>query len=130
MPESISGPSHVDKAGGRPKFCDTYMFPGPPRQSHVQVHHMTCTEGWAESEETTASGIDRYILVVSGSLQLQHDGGVLDVRAREGVVIRAGERVRSSTPGPAGAEYIVVSLLGFPKEGDRRGRESSIGGEG
>jgi ethanolamine utilization protein EutQ len=114
MPELISGPSYVDKAGGMPKFCDTYMFPVRPKESHVQVHHMRCAAGWAEPEEPTASGIDKYILVLRGLLAIEHDGGVQDVRAGEAVVIRAGERVRSSTP--AGAEYIVVCLLGFPRE--------------
>jgi mannose-6-phosphate isomerase-like protein (cupin superfamily) len=124
MPELISGPSYVDKTGGRPKFCDTYMFPVRPKESHVQVLHMRCATGWAESEEPSASGIDKYILVLGGLLRVEHDGGVLEVRAGEGVVIRAGERVRSSTPGPAGAVYIVVCLLFGPSmENDRRGRE-------
>jgi mannose-6-phosphate isomerase-like protein (cupin superfamily) len=124
MPELISGPSYVDKTGGRPKFCDTYMFPVRPKESHVQVLHMRSAAGWAESEEAPASGLDKYILVLRGLLRVEHDGGVLDVRAGEGVVIRAGERVRSSTPGPAGAEYIVVCLLLGPSmESDRRGRE-------
>ena len=123
MPELISGPSYVDKTGGRPKFCDTYMFPVRPKESHIQVLHMRSAAGWAESEEPPASGLDKYILVLRGLLRVEHDGGVLDARAGEGVVIRAGERVRSSTPGPAGAEYIVVSLLGFPREADRRGQQ-------
>jgi mannose-6-phosphate isomerase-like protein (cupin superfamily) len=129
MPESISGPSYVDKSGGRPKFCDTYAFPVRPKESHVQVHHMRCAAGWAEPEEPTASGIDKYILVLRGLLRVGYDGGVLDVRAGEAFVIRAGERVWSSAPGPAGAEYIVVCLLGFPREADHRGRESSVGGD-
>jgi hypothetical protein len=104
MPELISGPSHVDKTGSRPKFCDTYMFPARPKESHVQVHHMRCPGGWAEPEELTASRIDKYILVLRGLLRFRHGGGVLDVRAVEGVVIRAGERVRCGTPEPEGAE--------------------------
>jgi hypothetical protein len=91
---------------------------------------MRCAAGWAESEEPPASGLDKYILVLRGLLRVEHDGGVLDVRASEGVVIRAGERVRSSTPGPAGAEYVIVCLLGFPRESNQRGWESSVGGKG
>ena len=116
MPELISGPSYVDKTNGRPKFCDTYMFPVRPRESHVQVHHLRCADGWAEPNETPASGLGKYILVVRGLLRVEHGGGVLDVQAGEGIVIRADERVRSSTPEPAGAEFIVVVLLGFPRE--------------
>ncbi len=130
MLELISGPSYVDKTGGRPKFCDTYMFPVRPKESHVQVLHMRCAAGWADPEETSASGIDKYILVLRGLLRVGYGGGVLDVRPGEGVVIRAGEWVRCSTPLPAGAEYLVVCLLGFPRESHHRGRESSVGGEG
>jgi hypothetical protein len=123
MPELISGPSYVDKTNGRPKFCDTYMFPVRPRESHVQVHHLRCAGGWAEPDEAPASGLDKYILVVRGLLRVEHGGGVLDVRAGEGIAIRAGERVRSSTPEPAGAEFIVVVLLGFPREADQWERQ-------
>jgi hypothetical protein len=116
MPELIRGPSYVDKTGGRPKFCDTYMFPVRPKQSHVQVHHLRCAGGWAEPGETPQSGLDKYILVVRGLLRIEDGDGVLNVPAGEGVIIRAGERVRSSTPEPEGAEFIVVVLLGFPRE--------------
>ena len=123
MPELISGPSYVDKTGGRPKFCDTYMFPVRPKESHVQVLHMRCAAGWAVSEEPPASGLDKYILVLRGLLRVEHGDGVLDVRAREGVLVRAGERVRCCTPEPAGAEFIVVCLLGFPRGADHRGQQ-------
>ena len=123
MPELISGPSYIDKTGGKPKFCDTYMFPVQPKESHVQVLHMQSAAGWAESEEPAASGIDKYILVLRGLLRVDHDGGVLDARAGEGVLVRAGERVRCSTPEPAGAEFIVLCLLGFPRGADHRGEQ-------
>jgi hypothetical protein len=123
MPELISGPSYVDKTGDSPKFCDTYMFPVRPKESHIQVLHMRSAAGWAESEEPPASGLDKYILVLRGLLRVEHGDGVLDVRAREGVLVRAGERVRFSTPEPAGAEFIVVCLLGFPRGADHRGQQ-------
>jgi hypothetical protein len=94
-----------------------------PRQSHLQVLRLRCAGGWAEPEETPASGHDEYILVLRGLLRVDHGGGVLDVRAGEGVLVRAGEQVRSSTPEPAGAEYIIVRLLCFPREVDLGGRE-------
>ena len=123
MPELISGPSYVDKTGDSPKFCDTYMFPVRPKESHIQVLHMRSAAGWAESEEPPASGLDKYILVLRGLLRVEHGDGVLDVRAREGVLVRAGERVRFSTPEPAGAEFIVVCLLGFPRGAEHRGQQ-------
>jgi len=115
MPELIRGPSYIDKTGGRPRFCDTYMFPARQGRSRVQIQHVGWAGGWAESEETPASGLDKYILVLRGLLRVEHGDGVLDVRAGEGVVIRAGERVRFRIPEPVGAEFIVVCLLGFPR---------------
>jgi mannose-6-phosphate isomerase-like protein (cupin superfamily) len=123
MPELISGLSYVDKTGGRPKFCDTYLFPVRPMKAHVQVHYLRCAGGWAEPEEAPTAGLDKYLLVVRGLLRVEHGGGVLDVRAGEGVVIRAGEPVRSGTPEPGGAEYLIICLLGFPREVDHRSRE-------
>jgi hypothetical protein len=117
MPELITGPSYVDKTNGRPKFCDTYMFPVRPRQSHVHLYHLRCAGGWTEPEETPASGLDKCVLVLRGLLRVEHRGGVLVVRAGEGVLVRAGEQVRSSTPKPAGAQFIVVGLhFGLPME--------------
>jgi hypothetical protein len=99
------------------------LFPVRPRESHVQILRLRCAGSWAEPEETPASGHDEYILVLRGLLRVDHEGGVLDVRAGEGIIIRAGERVQSSTPEPAGADYIIVRLLGFLKESDHRSRE-------
>ena len=43
---------YVDKTAVRPRVCDTYMFPVRPGNAHLQVLHMRCAAGWAESEET------------------------------------------------------------------------------
>jgi hypothetical protein len=123
MPELISGPSLVEKTDNGPIFYDTYGFPVRPGESHVQVQRLRCGGGWAEPEDTPASGHDEYILVLRGLLRVEHGAGVLDVRAGEGIIIRAGEQVRSSTPEPAGAEYIIVRLLGLPRESDHQGQE-------
>src|SRR5262245_46443642 len=77
----------MSQTGNRPKFCATYMFLVRPKESHVQVLHLRCAGGWADPEEPPASGIDKYILVLRGLLRIKHGGGVLDVRAGEGVVI-------------------------------------------
>jgi hypothetical protein len=58
-----------------------------------------------------------------GLLRVEHGGGVLDVRAGEGVVIRAGKRVRSDAPESMGTEYLIIYLLGFPRQVGHRSRE-------
>jgi hypothetical protein len=87
MAELIRGPSFVDKTNGSNKFCDTHMFPVRPNESHIHLYHMRCAGGWAEPEQTPASGLDKCILVLQGLLRVEHRGGVLDARAGEGVMI-------------------------------------------
>jgi mannose-6-phosphate isomerase-like protein (cupin superfamily) len=41
---------------------------------------------------------------------------VFDVAEGQAIVVEAGERVRYSTPGPEGAEYIAVCLPAFSPE--------------
>ena len=51
--------------------------------------------------------------MLSGSLRVEHESGVIDVNAGQAVVTRPGEWVRYSTPDPEGAEYIAVCLPAF-----------------
>ena len=44
---------------------------------------------------------------------VEHDGGELDVRPGQAILVRGGEWVRYSTPDPAGAEYVAVCLPAF-----------------
>jgi len=52
-------------------------------------------------------------LVLRGLVRVEHEGGVIDVRAGQAVVTSAGEWVRYSSPEPEGAEYIAVCLPAF-----------------
>ena len=79
---------------------------------------MRSPAGWVEPSQTPA--FDEYTLVLRGSLRVEHDGGVLDVRAGEAVIVSAGERVRYSSPEEPGAEYVAVCLPAFSLEGAKR----------
>jgi mannose-6-phosphate isomerase-like protein (cupin superfamily) len=56
---------------------------------------MSAPGGWEEPAQTP--DFDEVTLVLRGTVRVEHDGGVLDVRAGEAVLSRAGERVRYST---------------------------------
>ena len=71
---------------------------------------MVSPPGWEEPPQTPE--FDEYTVVLRGLLRVEHDGGVVDVRAGEAIVTHGGERVRYSTPGE-GAEYIAVCLPAF-----------------
>ena len=51
--------------------------------------------------------------MLDGMLRVEHDAGVLEVRAGQAVVARPGEWVRYSSPEPGGAEYVAVCLPAF-----------------
>ena len=51
--------------------------------------------------------------MLRGSVRVEHEAGVFDVRAGQAVVTRPGEWVRYSTPGAEGAEYIAVCVPAF-----------------
>ena len=55
-------------------------------------------------------------MVLRGSLQVEHRGGVLVVEAGQAGCTESGEWVRYATPGPEGAEYVAVCLPAFTPE--------------
>jgi mannose-6-phosphate isomerase-like protein (cupin superfamily) len=75
---------------------------------------MRSPSGWSEPFQTP--DFDEWTVVLRGSVRVEHDGGVLDVDAGQSVRVRAGERIRYSSPGPEGAEYIAVCLPAFAPE--------------
>jgi mannose-6-phosphate isomerase-like protein (cupin superfamily) len=52
-------------------------------------------------------------VVLNGTLRVEYEGGVLDVRAGQAVVTAPGEWIRYSSPEPGGAHYIAVCLPAF-----------------
>jgi mannose-6-phosphate isomerase-like protein (cupin superfamily) len=114
MPVHIAAPVRVAAAGNKPKLIDEYagrVSLGEPRVSIARMHSPA---GWVEPAQ--APEFDEYTVVLRGRLLVEHDGGALEVNAGEAVLVRAGERVRYSTPGEAGAEYIAVCLPAFSPE--------------
>jgi ethanolamine utilization protein EutQ len=52
-------------------------------------------------------------LVLRGMVRVEHEQGVIDVRAGQAVVARPGEWVRYSSPEPGGAEYVAICMPAF-----------------
>jgi mannose-6-phosphate isomerase-like protein (cupin superfamily) len=112
MPELIDGPSRVEAAGTRPKLIDEYVGRVNTGEGRVSVAHMRSPEGWREPGQRPQ--FDEYTVVLEGCLRVEcEDGGPLDVRAGQGVLARAGEWVRYSTPDAGGASYVAVCLPAF-----------------
>jgi len=110
MPRHIVRPARIPVVGDPPKQIEEFVGKVNTDTDSVSIARMVSPPGWEEPAQTPA--FDEYTLVLSGLLRVEHDGGVVDVRAGEAVVTHGGERVRYSTPGE-GAEYIAVCLPAF-----------------
>ena len=109
MPKLIESPSRVEAAGTKPKLIDEYVGRVNTSEDRVSVAHMRSPAGWVEPGQRP--DFDEYTVVLEGRLRVEHEGGELDVRAGQAVLVPGGEWVRYSTP--EGASYIAVCLPAF-----------------
>lgn len=118
MPKLIDSPTRVEAAGRPPKRIDEYVGRVNSEDDHVSVAHMRSPSGWIEPGQRPE--FEEITLVLKGTLTVEHEEGVLEVRAGQAVVVRPGEWVRYSTPGSEGAEYVAVCLPAFSLEAAHR----------
>jgi mannose-6-phosphate isomerase-like protein (cupin superfamily) len=111
MPILVSAPTRVAAVGTPPKTIDEFVGRASSGDEGLSVAHMRSPAGWSEPRQTPE--FDEFTLVLRGCLRVEHEGGVLDVRADQAVIARRGEWVRYSTPEPDGAEYVAVCLPAF-----------------
>ena len=72
---------------------------------------MVSPGGWVEPGQRPE--FDEMTIVLKGMVRVEHEGGVIDVRAGQAVATSAGEWIRYSSPEADGAEYIAVCLPAF-----------------
>ena len=111
MPELIEAPARVEAAGTKPKLIDEYVGRVSGGEDRMSVAHMRSPEGWLEPGQRPE--FDEYTIVLDGCVHVEHEGGSLQVRAGQGVLVRGGEWVRYSTPEAGGASYVAVCLPAF-----------------
>jgi mannose-6-phosphate isomerase-like protein (cupin superfamily) len=114
MPTLIEKPTIVTAAGTIPKTIREYVGAVNTGTPGVSIAHMTSPGGWEEPGQRPE--FDEYTVVLRGTLTVEHDGGVLEVGAGQGVHTAAGEWVRYSTRGAEGADYVAVCLPAFRPE--------------
>lgn len=113
-PRLIERPMRITAAGNKPKLIDEYVGRVNTGSSNVSIAHMRSPEGWQEPGQRPE--FDEYTLVLSGTLQVEHEHGEpLCVAAGHAIHTPAGEWVRYSTPQQA-CEYIAVCLPAFSPE--------------
>lgn len=114
MPTLIVDPTRVAAAGTKPKVIEEFVGRVNSQTDALSVARMRSPAGWEEPGQTPE--FDEYTLVLRGMLRVQSHAGVIEVRAGQAVIARAGEWVRYSTPEADGAEYIAVCLPAFSPE--------------
>ena len=118
MPRVIDGPTVIPCVGTKPKRIEEYVGRVNSGHESVSVARMVSPAGWEEPGQRP--DFEEFTLVLSGMLKVEHEGGVLEVRAGQAVVASAGEWVRYSTPGADGAEYVAVCSPAFSVEAVHR----------
>ena len=109
MPELIEGPTTIEAAGTKPKLIHEFVGRVNTSEERLSVARMRSPQGWLEPGQRPE--FDEWTLVLAGCLRVEHEGGELDVRAGQAVLVPGGEWVRYSTPD--GASYIAVCLPAF-----------------
>jgi mannose-6-phosphate isomerase-like protein (cupin superfamily) len=111
MPRLIEQPQVVTAAGNKPKWIEEFAGRVSSGHQNVSIARMLSPGGWEEPAQQPE--FEEITLVLRGTLRVESDDGVLEVRGGQAVIVGAGERVRYSTPGKEGAEYIAVCLPAF-----------------
>jgi quercetin dioxygenase-like cupin family protein len=111
MPKLIAAPTIVAAAGTKPKKIEEFAGRVNSGQAEVSVARMTSPAGWLEPGQRPE--FEEITLVLRGMVRVEHETGVLEVRAGQAVVTAPGEWVRYSTPEADGAEYVAVCLPAF-----------------
>ena len=111
MPTLIEKPSLVVADGSPPKQIEEFIGRVNTGEARLSIARMRSPRGWIESGQRPE--FDEYTLVLQGALHVEFEGGRLRVGAGQGVLAKAGEWVRYSTPEADGAEYVAVCLPAF-----------------
>ena len=111
MPRLIAAPTRVSAAGNKPKLIDEFVGVVNSGHASVSVARMQSPGGWLEPGQRPT--FEEITVVLRGTVRVEHEGGVLEVKAGQAVVTAPGEWVRYSTPEAAGAEYVAVCLPAF-----------------
>ncbi|MGD9644070.1 MAG: cupin domain-containing protein [Pirellulales bacterium] len=111
MPTLIAQPTRIAAAGNKPKLIDEFVGRVNSDTSSLSIAQMRSPGGWVEPGQQPE--FDEYTIVLRGLLRVESRDGTLDVRAGQGVLVRAGEWIRYSTPEEEGAEYVAVCLPAF-----------------
>lgn len=111
MPRHIKEPKIIMAAGNKPKRIEEYAGRASSGHENVSVARMVSPGGWEEPVQQPE--FDEITLVLRGTLRVETDEGIINVDAGQAIIAQAGVRVRYSTPGECGAEYVAICIPAF-----------------
>ena len=121
MPKLIEQPSVITAAGNKPKRIEEYTGRVATKDDSISVARMVSPQGWMEPGQRP--DFTETTVVLKGMLHIEHEQGVIDVRAGQAIVCSSSEWIRYSTPEEGGAEYIAVCVPAFSPDAVHRDPE-------
>jgi mannose-6-phosphate isomerase-like protein (cupin superfamily) len=118
MPVLIKEPIVVAAAGNKPKRIEEFVGRISSGDARASIARMVSPGGWQEPAQRPS--FDEFTVVLRGTLFVESNEGPFEVDAGQAIIVRAGERVRYSTPGDEGAEYLAVCLPAFSPQAVNR----------
>jgi ethanolamine utilization protein EutQ (cupin superfamily) len=107
----IKQPSRIKSAGNKTKIIDEFVGRVNSQNSEISIAKMKSPPGWEEPAQTPE--FNEYTIVLKGMMHVKTDSDHFIINAGEAFIAYKGERIKYSTPGPKGAEYISVCLPAF-----------------
>lgn len=111
MPTLIEKPTIIEAAGTPKKIIEEYFGRVNSQNEQISIARMKSPSGWSEPVQTPE--FDEYTVVLKGELCVETNDGSFTVKAGQAIIASKGERIKYSTPGSEGAEYIAVCLPAF-----------------
>lgn len=118
MPKIILKPTLIQAAGDPPKQIEEYIGRVNSGNREVSIARMKSPQGWSEPGQRPQ--FTEYTLVIKGTLKVETETGIIEVKAGQAFMAFQDEWVRYSTPYHRGAEYIAVCIPAFSPENVQR----------
>ncbi len=113
MVELVGAPTRIEAASNMPMVIDEYFGLVNTNESDVSVTRMRSPGHWHEPGQ--CPDFHEYIVVLRGTLHVEHERGTMDVEAGQGLHAHPGEWVRYSAPLDDGVEYITICTPAFTR---------------
>jgi quercetin dioxygenase-like cupin family protein len=122
MPRLIQQPTRIAAAGNKPKVIEEFIGRVNSLHDELSIARMKSPGGWVEPGQRPE--FLEISVVLSGLLRVEHETGVIEVRAGQAIVCEPGEWVRYSTPEAEGAQYVAVCLPAFSPDTVHRDQDA------